>query len=67
MSVGSHKGQTKMPVSLKQELQELVSSPDLGAGNLTLVLCETILMPRGWTIFPPTQRSFSCREVSCFF
>lgn len=57
----------KMPVSLKQALQELVRGPDLSAGNLTLVLSETIHTPRGWTIFLPTHRSFSCKEVSCFF
>lgn len=41
--------------------------PDLGAGNLTLVLSETIHTPHVWTIFPPAQRNFSCREVFCFF
>lgn len=40
---------------------------DLGAGNLTLILSETIHTPRDWTVFLPAQRSFSCREVSCFF
>lgn len=55
-----------MPVSLKQALQELVRGPDLSAGNLTLVLSETIHTPRGWTIFLLTGAFHARRSLVSF-